>query len=64
MFTIENWVGLFGTWRAPAIGRADFAVTFSLSALVIGPKISGSPSDKTLSVPGPSAPSGGHDSYH
>ena len=31
----------FGTWRAPAIGLLIFALMFSLSAFVIGPKISG-----------------------
>lgn len=33
----------FHTWRAPAIALAVFAVMFSLSALVIGPAISGGP---------------------
>jgi hypothetical protein len=32
----------FGTWRAPALALAAFAVMFSLSAFVIGPAISGS----------------------
>jgi hypothetical protein len=31
----------FGTWVAPAIGLAVFAAMFALSALVIGPAISG-----------------------
>lgn len=31
----------FGTWRAPAIALAVFAVMFSLSSFVIGPAISG-----------------------
>jgi len=32
----------FGTWRAPALALAVFAVMFSLSSFVIGPAISGS----------------------
>jgi hypothetical protein len=31
----------FGSWRAPAIGLAVFALTFTLSAFVIGPAVSG-----------------------
>lgn len=41
----------FGTWRAPAIGLLIFALMFSLSAFVIGPKISGDSSAKSTSVP-------------
>jgi hypothetical protein len=32
----------FGTWRAPAIGLLAFTAMFALSALVVGPTISGS----------------------
>lgn len=32
----------FGTWKAPALAVAVFAVMFSISAFVIGPGISGS----------------------
>ena len=42
----------FGTWRAPAIGLLIFAVMFSLSAFVIGPKISGESVAKPSPVPG------------
>jgi hypothetical protein len=31
----------FGGWRAPAVALAAFAVTFSLSSLVVGPAIAG-----------------------
>lgn len=31
----------FGTWKAPAVAAAVFAVMFSISAFVIGPAISG-----------------------
>lgn len=37
----------FGSWWAPVIGLAVFAVMFSLSAFVIGPAISGTGSDAT-----------------
>lgn len=49
----------FGTWRAPAIGLLVFAVMFSLSAFVIGPRISGAGEVKA-----PTAPSVNHDSHH
>ena len=49
----------FGTWRAPAVGLAVFAVMFTLSAFVIGPAISGgsdggSPSTRVVN----------HDGHH
>ncbi|HEU5110014.1 MAG TPA: hypothetical protein VFT95_15845 [Micromonosporaceae bacterium] len=57
----------FGTWWAPAIGLAVFAVMFSLPAFVIGPAISGSgdtgpPGDR----PGGErpSPSTDHDGHH
>ncbi len=38
----------FGTWRAPALAVAVFAVMFSISAFVVGPAISSSdPVDAT-----------------
>jgi hypothetical protein len=40
----------FGTWKAPAVAVAVFAITFSLSAFVIGPAISGTDSPP---APGP-----------
>lgn len=46
----------FGTWWAPVIGLAVFAVMFSLSAFVIGPAITGS-GDGDL--PGGDLPGGG-----
>jgi hypothetical protein len=36
----------FGTWWAPAIALAAFAVMFSLSTFLIGPAISGGPAPK------------------
>lgn len=39
----------FGTWHAPAIGLLIFALMFSLSAFVIGPKISGDGNAKSTS---------------
>jgi hypothetical protein len=44
----------FGTWWAPAIGLAVFAVMFSVSAFGIGPAISGADSGP---VPGGDQPS-------
>lgn len=32
----------FGTWKAPAVAVAVFAVMFSLSAFVLGPALTGS----------------------
>lgn len=37
----------FGTWAAPVIGLAVFAVMFALSAFVIGPAISGTGTSPT-----------------
>ena len=44
LFSIPMLVRLhrrFKTWRAPAIGVLIFTLLFSLSAFVIGPKVSG-----------------------
>lgn len=44
LFSIPMLVRLhrrFKTWRAPAIGFLIFTLLFSLSAFVIGPKVSG-----------------------
>lgn len=44
----------FGTWRAPALGAGVFTGLFLLSALVLGPAISGSGADPASdSVPLP-----------
>jgi predicted PurR-regulated permease PerM len=45
----------FGTWKAPTIAVLIFAAMFTLSAVVIGPAISGTSS--TNQTPGPSGPS-------
>lgn len=46
----------YGSWRAPALALAIFAVVFTISTLVIGPAISGD---------GPSvATPAGHESHH
>jgi predicted PurR-regulated permease PerM len=53
----------FGTWRAPALALAVFAVMFSVSAFVVGPAISSgeqSPDRVPVETPGP----GSHDSHH
>lgn len=39
----------FRTWRAPAIGLLIFTLLFSLSAFVIGPKVSGAGDAKPTS---------------
>jgi hypothetical protein len=51
----------FGTWKAPALALALFALTFSLSAFVIGPAIS---SDRPASTPEQTPPSDGHLGHH
>jgi hypothetical protein len=52
----------FGTWRAPALALAVFAVMFSISAFVIGPAIS---SPNPLDAPRPSdTPSPAEHSAH
>lgn len=45
----------FGTWRAPAIAVALFAAVFTLSTLVIGPRIGGE-TGATPTTPGSSSP--------
>jgi hypothetical protein len=52
----------FGTWKAPAIAVALFAMMFALSALVIGPAISDDADqpDVPVRTPTPSE----HDSHH
>jgi hypothetical protein len=47
----------FGTWRAPAIALAVFALMFALSAFVLGPAISGTTSSSTV-------PAMDHNSHH
>lgn len=49
----------FGTWRAPAIALAVFAVGFAVSSFVIGPAISGG-GGKTGPSGAPPASHGGH----
>ena len=51
----------FGTWRAPAIALAIFAVMFSLSSFVVGPAITGG--DDPALQPGIDQPAG-HDDHH
>ena len=53
----------FGTWKAPGLALAVFALMFSLSAFVVGPAISGSdpaPGPVPVQIPDP----GQHDSHH
>jgi hypothetical protein len=52
----------FGTWWAPVIGLAVFAVMFSVSAFVIGPAINGGAG--TPPGGGQPAPSIDHSSHH
>lgn len=52
----------FASWRAPAIAVGVFAVVFSFSTFVIGPKISGAgdgsrPTPQSQSVPATESPS-------
>lgn len=49
----------FGTWKAPTVAVAVFAVMFSLSAFVIGPSISG-----TDREPAPSQIDPEHSEHH
>lgn len=51
----------FGTWWAPVIGLAVFAVMFSVSAFVIGPTLTGSTDGPGDPQPTPSA---GHNDHH
>jgi hypothetical protein len=52
----------FGSWWAPAIGLAVFAVMFSVSAFVIGPAINGGPTGSPGG--GQPAPSVDHSGHH
>lgn len=59
----------FHTWKAPAIALAIFALMYALSALVIGPAISGDPptpvpATATSSTPSPSPSSTDHGPHH
>lgn len=52
----------FGTWKAPAVAVAVFAVMFSLSAFVIGPAVTGSRADQP--APGNVPAQIDHGSHH
>jgi hypothetical protein len=52
----------FGTWKAPAVALGVFAVTFSVSAFIIGPAISQPESPPT--PPGQVVTPAGHDGHH
>lgn len=48
----------YGSWRAPALALAIFAVVFTISTLVIGPAISGDGGDGSEARPA------GHEIHH
>ena len=52
----------FGTWVAPALAVAVFAAVFTLSSLVIAPRLTGADRSPTRQ-PGIEQPSG-HESHH
>lgn len=53
----------FGTWKAPAFALVLFAVTFSLSAFVVGPAFTdGSPVDSP--TPTPTQTATDHTTHH
>lgn len=52
----------FGSWWAPAIGLAVFAVMFSVSAFIIGPAINGGAGGPPGG--GQPTPSVNHNSHH
>lgn len=61
----------FGTWKAPAIAVAVFALAFSLSTFVLGPQLTGSttePGGSGGTGQDPSTPAGStdpdHDAHH
>lgn len=51
----------FGTWRAPAIALAAFAVMSALTAFVVGPALAGGSPAEASRAPQPSS---GHASHH
>jgi len=54
-----------GTWKAPALALAIFALMFSLSAFVIGPAINDSnPSPDQDRTPGQTPSPDGHEGHH
>ena len=55
----------FGSWRAPALALALFAIAFTISTVVVGPLISGVRSPAVPPAPGPvvSEPAG-HAAHH
>lgn len=52
----------FGTWKAPALALAVFALTFSISAFVIGPAIAGDPAPDRTPVQTPTPEE--HEEHH
>ncbi len=52
----------FGTWIAPAIAVAVFTAMFAVSALVIGPALSGN--DEPSEMPATPVPSSEHTEHH
>jgi hypothetical protein len=54
----------FGTWRAPAIALVLFAAVFSLSTLVIGPKVNDEGNGSTATPGFSSPPASSHEAHH
>jgi len=60
---LRRLYGRFGTWKAPAVAVAVFAMMFSISAFVIGPALSGpEPADGRPPVGTPSPAE--HSAHH
>lgn len=54
----------FGTWLAPAVASVIFLVVYLLSALVVGPAITGSSAIESRTAPVSSPLPSGHDEHH
>jgi hypothetical protein len=56
----------FGTWWAPGLALAIFAVMFTLSTVVVGPALRGAATDPGGGHDGerPAPTSSGHDGHH
>jgi hypothetical protein len=61
---LRNLRRRFGSWWAPGIAVAAFAVLFAVSALLIGPALRTALDGPPQPDPAPSAPAGEHTRHH
>lgn len=54
----------FGTWRAPVVALAIFALVFSISTFVLGPQIRGDEKGADTAAPAHLPAPSGHEAHH